>query len=166
MALMCHQGSSVWHVSTSNYLSLTANSRDADVRGDCARGERGDVQWGDWQIARGILCQVVGVSRKGGTHVGGGVVAECSLFFFFSSRRRHTRCSRDWSSDVCSSDLFIPSFGTGLLRQGGLLSVQLRAKPRGEEKIYELDERDGEPEPGRHHPYVQEIGRASCRERV
>src|SRR5687768_450315 len=24
--------------------------------------------------------------------------------FFFSSRRRHTRCSRDWSSDVCSSD--------------------------------------------------------------
>src|SRR3989449_5204664 len=28
----------------------------------------------------------------------------CS-FFFFSSRRRHTRCSRDWSSDVCSSDL-------------------------------------------------------------
>src|SRR5256884_3492508 len=30
----------------------------------------------------------------------------CVLFiFFFSSRRRHTRCSRDWSSDVCSSDL-------------------------------------------------------------
>src|SRR5690606_39341956 len=26
--------------------------------------------------------------------------------FFFSSRRRHTRFSRDWSSDVCSSDLF------------------------------------------------------------
>src|SRR5690554_7387365 len=25
--------------------------------------------------------------------------------FFFSSRRRHTRCGRDWSSDVCSSDL-------------------------------------------------------------
>src|SRR6266542_4841739 len=27
------------------------------------------------------------------------------IFFFFSSRRRHTRCYRDWSSDVCSSDL-------------------------------------------------------------
>src|SRR5437899_6569454 len=27
-------------------------------------------------------------------------------FFFFSSRRRHTRCLSDWSSDVCSSDLF------------------------------------------------------------
>src|SRR5205814_4566348 len=26
--------------------------------------------------------------------------------FFFSSRRRHTRCLSDWSSDVCSSDLF------------------------------------------------------------
>src|SRR5690349_22922789 len=29
-----------------------------------------------------------------------------SFFFFFSSRRRHTRSLRDWSSDVCSSDLF------------------------------------------------------------
>src|SRR5690606_40483795 len=28
-----------------------------------------------------------------------------SYVFFFSSRRRHTRFSRDWSSDVCSSDL-------------------------------------------------------------
>src|SRR5207245_3068680 len=27
------------------------------------------------------------------------------VMFFFSSRRRHTRCYRDWSSDVCSSDL-------------------------------------------------------------
>src|SRR5882762_7557461 len=30
----------------------------------------------------------------------------CSFFFFFSSRRRHTRFKCDWSSDVCSSDLF------------------------------------------------------------
>src|SRR5690349_22785609 len=33
------------------------------------------------------------------------------VFFFFSSRRRHTRCLRDWSLDVCSSDLekhFLP----------------------------------------------------------
>src|SRR5205814_7484846 len=28
-------------------------------------------------------------------------------YFFFSSRRRHTRCLSDWSSDVCSSDLFL-----------------------------------------------------------
>src|SRR3989440_8319990 len=32
------------------------------------------------------------------------VVFVC-FFFFFSSRRRHTRSDRDWSSDVCSSDL-------------------------------------------------------------
>src|SRR5207247_3226958 len=30
--------------------------------------------------------------------------------FFFSSRRRHTRSTRDWSSDVCSSDLAVISF--------------------------------------------------------
>src|SRR5207249_8750300 len=32
------------------------------------------------------------------------------FFFFFSSRRRHTRSKRDWSSDVCSSDLASRSF--------------------------------------------------------
>src|SRR6266508_4265961 len=31
------------------------------------------------------------------------------VFFFFSSRRRHTRWPRDWSSDVCSSDLVVIS---------------------------------------------------------
>src|SRR5439155_13418517 len=30
---------------------------------------------------------------------------ELNKFFFFSSRRQHTRWPRDWSSDVCSSDL-------------------------------------------------------------
>src|SRR5690349_8292741 len=34
-----------------------------------------------------------------------------TIFFFFSSRRRHTRSLRDWSSDVCSSDLARMSFG-------------------------------------------------------
>src|ERR1041385_145132 len=32
---------------------------------------------------------------------------DTALLLFFSSRRRHTRCSRDWSSDVCSSDLWM-----------------------------------------------------------
>src|SRR5256885_9015205 len=31
------------------------------------------------------------------------------IYFFFSSRRRHTRLQGDWSSDVCSSDLNIPA---------------------------------------------------------
>src|SRR2546428_4936092 len=34
-----------------------------------------------------------------------GLETEILIFFFFSSRRRHTRSDRDWSSDVCSSDL-------------------------------------------------------------
>src|SRR6266403_4989571 len=36
-----------------------------------------------------------------------------SIFFFFSSRRRHTRSLRDWSSDVCSSDLLSEGRGEG-----------------------------------------------------
>src|SRR5439155_23603960 len=34
------------------------------------------------------------------------VLSPSLFFFFFSSRRRHTRWPRDWSSDVCSSDLY------------------------------------------------------------
>src|SRR6266498_5177795 len=33
--------------------------------------------------------------------------SDCQFGFFFSSRRRHTRCGRDWRSDVCSSDLAV-----------------------------------------------------------
>src|SRR3712207_7696746 len=40
-----------------------------------------------------------------------------TLDFFFSSRRRHTRYWRDWSSDVCSSDLELK-----IMRQAGALS--------------------------------------------
>src|ERR1041385_4198336 len=49
------------------------------------------------------------------------------FFFFFSSRRRHTRCSRDWSSDVCSSDL---DHSKGLKIAGGIDEVALRAQGR------------------------------------
>src|SRR5690606_39752084 len=62
-------------------------------------------------------------------------------FFFFSSRRRHTRFSRDWSSDVCSSDL---------ARQAEVERPQRALARPGHQRV----------EP-RH-----EIGRASCRERV
>src|SRR2546429_1231032 len=40
-----------------------------------------------------------------------------TVVFFFSSKRRHTRCSRDWSSDVCSSDLSRRSFYRSLKEQ-------------------------------------------------
>src|SRR6266436_6869531 len=62
------------------------------------------------------------------------------FFFFFSSRRRHTRCSRDWSSDVCSSDLRLAES----LTRADEFAVQRMAFLEG----------------------VAEIGRASCRERV
>src|SRR5690625_7675917 len=35
------------------------------------------------------------------------MLTTCGCDFFFSSRRRHTRWPRDWSSDVCSSDLAV-----------------------------------------------------------
>src|SRR5262245_62436568 len=43
----------------------------------------------------------------------------CLCFFFFSSRRRHTRCLSDWSSDVCSSDLYFLARQADLGRAGG-----------------------------------------------
>src|SRR5690554_7125458 len=50
------------------------------------------------------------------------------IVFFFSSRRRHTRCGRDWSSDVCSSDLY---------------NIQLpEEKPLTPEEQQELTERE------------------------
>src|SRR5437870_13765561 len=44
-----------------------------------------------------------------------------SSSFFFSSRRRHTRWPRDWSSDVCSSDLDLPVTITSSTRRAGLV---------------------------------------------
>src|SRR5690606_39993815 len=88
-----------------------------------------------------------------------------SFIFFFSSRRRHTRFSRDWSSDVCSSDLgqcattetmtiivnAIPSTPTGDEIQTfgeGATIANIIINP--ESVVW----------------YANEIGRASCRERV
>src|SRR5262245_62339413 len=85
--------------------------------------------------------------------------------FFFSSRRRHTRCLSDWSSDVCSSDLaagrLVPEIDCIIIdspqpsaydgaKSGGL--VTMTCTGRG----------------GRHRGGQSntEIGRASCRERV
>src|SRR3712207_8677547 len=55
------------------------------------------------------------------------------LFFFFSSRRRHTRYWRDWSSDVCSSDLIEECPWATMGRVGGrtpniLTSLELKSE--------------------------------------
>src|SRR5690606_41070471 len=83
------------------------------------------------------------------------------ILFFFSSRRRHTRFSRDWSSDVCSSDLVdtakanalaasteatIPTYESSYQQAVHRLGVLLGRDPTALS--------------------LRQIGRASCRERV
>src|SRR5690349_10073051 len=54
------------------------------------------------------------------------------VFFFFSSRRRHTRSLRDWSSDVCSSDLECSSvYYNKLMSQSSTPARPLRIGSRG-----------------------------------
>src|SRR3712207_8424201 len=90
------------------------------------------------------------------------------ISFFFSSRRRHTRYWRDWSSDVCSSDLGGQAgtsskienylgFPTGISGQALAGRAQVQAQKFGARiavprTVARLD--------------CEQIGRASCRERV
>src|SRR5690606_40004718 len=85
------------------------------------------------------------------------------FYFFFSSRRRHTRFSRDWSSDVCSSDLV------------GVEAARQRVRGDGDQALGQLDHRRVGKAAQYHmlegvelllDPLIDEIGRASCRERV
>src|SRR5437879_7884444 len=79
------------------------------------------------------------------------------IFFFFSSRRRHTRYIGDWSSDVCSYDL------SSFWREGGSSTPRYsrsktsRPRARAPRKRAASDVSKMAP---------NEIGRASCRERV
>src|SRR5699024_12200693 len=54
----------------------------------------------------------------------------CVSFFFFSSRRRHTRSKRDWSSDVCSSDL-----GQGEILSGPAVGLADEALERWKQRV-------------------------------
>src|SRR5690625_4824134 len=49
--------------------------------------------------------------------------------FFFSSRRRHTRWPRDWSSDVCSSDLVVLSGHYHHVMSGGIAGIPVHVVP-------------------------------------
>src|SRR6266699_3867084 len=67
----------------------------------------------------------------------------CGFVFFFSSRRRHTRCGRDWSSDVCSSDLEYPAIYhkdrvLGALRKPRPGETEEQSKARGGREIATL----------------------------
>src|SRR5690606_40228821 len=93
------------------------------------------------------------------------------VLFFFSSRRRHTRFSRDWSSDVCSSDLALATwardaksdvkekvlghgFGASRIGAASIGDVARRFYP------YRIT-----PSAAASMLWDIEIGRASCRER-
>src|SRR5205809_5792796 len=54
---------------------------------------------------------------------GGAAASASSPVFFFSSRRLHTRCSRDWSSDVCSSDLLGTTNCCVAVLEGGTVQI-------------------------------------------
>src|SRR5690606_40330222 len=65
--------------------------------------------------------------------------------FFFSSRRRHTRFSRDWSSDVCSSDLWAPNCYEWTLLQYatariGVILVNLNPAYRAHEVSFAMNQ--------------------------
>src|SRR5699024_11849117 len=93
------------------------------------------------QPARGSTAREV---RYPMTHSHQIVLALVTHSFCFSSRRRHTRSKRDWSSDVCSSDLSLPAV-RGRRRCSWPAAARLRSA---------------------HPEEDEEIGRASCRERV
>src|SRR5699024_12110472 len=89
-------------------------------------------------------------------------------FFFFSSRRRHTRSKRDWSSDVCSSDLGDRGLGCDVAQvppgQGDGDRDRAVEQPLQRAAEEEHGEVRGEGRDDRSDK--DEIGRASCRERV
>src|SRR2546429_4899322 len=93
---------------------------------------------------------------------------------FFASRRRHSRCSRGWSSDVCSSDLVFqradgsrkPVRGEYCLRGPNEIGVRLgpydHSRPVVIDPVLSYSTFLG----GVGGSTAFEIGRASCRERV
>src|SRR5437762_8605996 len=89
-------------------------------------------------------------------------------FFFFSSRRRHTRYIGDWSSDVCSSDLRLYQLRKIIvIRQLILIDASL-----AEDQVEDDGASPASPgvlsenPPEFSWPGPAEIGRASCRGRV
>src|SRR5689334_24426900 len=97
-------------------------------------------------------------------------------FFFFSSRRRHTRWNCHWSSDVCSSDLpcriktrLLAHFRPNerfLLDDGSRIGPRLNISQPQESAAKPGDVVSAVPGAGDGFVVALQIGRASCRERV
>src|SRR5207253_8617781 len=67
------------------------------------------------------------------------------FFFFFSSRRRHTRWPRDWSSDVCSSDLEMTQVALATRQHANMPELNDQARKKF---LYRLSRADYEKEFG------------------
>src|SRR2546421_5509511 len=97
-----------------------------------------------------------------------GSIVRFACFFFFSSRRRHTRSDRDWSSDVCSSDLMADhGVSTRYIHNLAALGYErlaaedlVRAADHGVSSEFAAQVQAS------YGRLPLEIGRASCRERV
>src|SRR5258706_612765 len=76
------------------------------LHGYDASGRPGSPRFEQWDGGLPCIPLRARQANLGGhsAHLEGPTVAEAQSFFFFSSRRRHTRLVSDWSSDVCSSD--------------------------------------------------------------
>ena len=113
---------------------------DADISIDSIFEEEPDAGLGNGGLGRLAACYLDGMATTGICGTGYSILYEYGIFKqkIFSSRRRHTRSDRDWSSDVCSSDLLNTSGSTEELTK---LILALS-------------------------PLAVKIGRASCRERV
>src|SRR5690606_40582290 len=92
-------------------------------------------------------------------------------FFFVSSRRRHTRFSRDWSSDVCSSDLALGSIVFSDKERLSELNAIVHPAVKAETQRLFADAFAADPHavvvydvPLLKEARGTEIGRASCRE--
>src|SRR5699024_11675447 len=87
-----------------------------------------------------------------------------TCFFLLPSRRRHTRSKRDWSSDVCSSDLDLFTAPEGAHgRRVSTVTRSMMALPGTNHVLQSLSTMRRERE--QIVLVVDEIGRASCRER-
>src|SRR5687768_7605330 len=132
-------------------------------RGRCARAECSRSRSEERRVGKAWR------GRGWPGHAGERWPGGCGIFFF-ASRRRHTRCSRDWSSDVCSSDLYDELLLGGLVdalsRNPGAYDLVVAA----DVLLYlgDLDAVFGAAKGALREGgvFAFKIGRASCRESV